>query len=840
MVINGLDECDDSILPFLEKLCYQASTTEYNFKIVLASSTKQSIQTALSAWPTINLDDHAPVTDVEGLKAEVERELLSLVQQYPALYNSETEMTDKLFKCGDDQEWRQIISREIRDTRGSKNELESLEITSSQKSLDRILSSISSPLQVWSRKVLSLVLYSYHPLSVWELAQAVSPRADPLPDTDLPSNRLYEEFVVSLETCFKGSLIVQHGLVFFGHPEARQFFASLDSRPDAEKAAHEDIVNICQEHISSKEGQECLQALFTNAAYDVEELPIFPHRYTFLTYAVKYWPKHYHAMTKPSHGAESSPIPKNYEQWIFDSKTMRNWAEAYWSLSNSVHRSDRGFLSFLPVFAGLGLRDITSAFLVRGAGKPAFEKDCALALAEAVRYGQGTIVHMLLDTECFTETDMLDALFAANASLDESMLEELVTYTRKKFPRFNWPATTVLRACQFGHDTVLRKLLEFGASPNEGIELNGMTPLFAAAREGKPEVIKVLLEYKAGLEAKAQHGRHPLHAACVFGHAEAAKLLIAAGADVNGLDSENETPITLAVQWGNHKVLEVMAKEACILDGTCGELTIRTPLTIVADLGFIKCARVLLDNKATTEVVCGSDWPPLRYAITRENMELIKLLLDAGADPNTSHGGEPLITTEAIEGKLDVIKLLVEHGAKVDAVNSQGATAMHCAAEKGFTEMITYLLDHGAALNSQLTAGHTGVLLAASCGHPDAVKLLIDRGADISIPTTDGWTAIGLSYDNAEVTRLLMEAGANADRTNNTYTPLYLAAMYGYTEVGTLVYVALFLTILILCSTFVHSTCTHSPTSKLVLVGELCANFMSSQSTPSVPNQSRN
>lgn len=784
MVINGLDECDESILSFLKNLCYLVGTTEYKIKMVLASTTKLSIQSVLAEWPTICLDDHVPTTadaNHEALASEVELEVVHLVQDFPSLYSFETSITEKLLKCGQDQDWRRLVLKQLQTIdQGPRNlaiqkKLDSIQVNSPHDTLREILSRIPFERQPWAHKALSWIIYSFRPLSVWELALAFAPGVDGLPNTALDSDSIYQAFTADLNNLFGGAIIIKHNQVRFGHLDAREFFTALDQRPDARRSAHRDILDTCYKYLSLEQVQDTLVALYANAT-DVE-IPAFTHQYNLIEYAVKYWPKHFEII------AENSPSKQDLE-FVQNAKAMRVWAEAYWCLSNPNYRRDRGFLSLLPVFAGLGLQSLVKEWLATDAKSPRASQDRGLALVEATRYGQIEIFRLLLTYRDYTESVLRDALFAATSSTDGPVLDELVTYIGKTIEKFDWPSTTVLRASQFGHDRILRKLLEFGASPNKGIEMHSMNPLYAAAREGKTEVIKVLLEFKASITARAQHQRTPFHASCVFGHVDIAKLLLDAGANIDEMDDDNDTPICLAVQWGNYQIAEAITKLPCSLDGTCDGRATRTPMTIVADRGYIKCARAMLENKASTEVECGSNWTPLRYTITRQNMEFTKLLLQHGANPNTTQGGEPLLGVVASDGEMfETVKLLVEHGATIDAVNSMGATALHAAAENNHTEIVTYLLDRGAAINLRNSTGNTALHLAASASHSDTVKILLDKGADISIPTNDDWTPIQLSYDHVETTRLLMEAGANANKITGGYTPLYLAAYYGYTEV---------------------------------------------------------
>jgi len=122
-------------------------------------------------------------------------------------------------------------------------------------------------------------------------------------------------------------------------------------------------------------------------------------------------------------------------------------------------------------------------------------------------------------------------------------------------------------------------------------------------------------------------------------------------------------------------------------------------------------------------------------------------LLAAGADVNARQAtfqGTPL-QYAANQGHDDVARKLLEHGAKVDARDTQGRTPLMWAAKSGFPEVVRVLLDAGADVNAANEAGWTALHFAAEQGNPAASQLLVSRGANIAAKNTAGQTPFDLA-----------------------------------------------------------------------------------------------
>lgn len=100
---------------------------------------------------------------------------------------------------------------------------------------------------------------------------------------------------------------------------------------------------------------------------------------------------------------------------------------------------------------------------------------------------------------------------------------------------------------------------------------------------------------------------------------------------------------------------------------------------------------------------------------------------------------ESALMLASLRGHTDLVKKLIERGADV---NKTGWTPLHYAATSGHVEIINLLLEHHAYIDAESPNGTTPLMMAANYGTIDAVKLLLDAGADPMLRNQLGMTAI--------------------------------------------------------------------------------------------------
>jgi ankyrin repeat protein len=315
----------------------------------------------------------------------------------------------------------------------------------------------------------------------------------------------------------------------------------------------------------------------------------------------------------------------------------------------------------------------------------------------------------------------------------------------------------------------------------------GATPLYAAAGNQDPAIVKKLLAAGADPNAALLSGETPLIEAAGRGNLETVRALLAAKADPNGKDGKGgQTALMWAVQQGQVPVVEELLRAGA--DVNIASKSGFTPLMFAAQRGEVGAegdvatARILLRAGAkVNEVQPKFGVTPLIVASAMVHPKMVELLLDNGANPNMkeaigytplawvvrdSHYGIDYANKEKI---VDIVKVLLKHGAdpnfrmmneKSKAVNDlsiTGATPLMLAAEVNNTEAVRALLDGGADPKATTVQGTNAVMLAAGAGtdiqrmrNPeervmaiDTVKLLIERGGvDVNAVGQYGWTAL--------------------------------------------------------------------------------------------------
>lgn len=135
-------------------------------------------------------------------------------------------------------------------------------------------------------------------------------------------------------------------------------------------------------------------------------------------------------------------------------------------------------------------------------------------------------------------------------------------------------------------------------------------------------------------------------------------------------------------------------------------------------------------------------------------------------------------------GQVECIKLLLERGADIEAVDVDGDTPLHWAAFRGHTDAIEYLLTGGARIDAVNFEQSTPLLYASKRNHYDAVEWLVRKGADLELANDYGRTPllwVAREQGDLPMARLLIRLGADVNaRDISGDTPLSLAAWRGF------------------------------------------------------------
>lgn len=128
-------------------------------------------------------------------------------------------------------------------------------------------------------------------------------------------------------------------------------------------------------------------------------------------------------------------------------------------------------------------------------------------------------------------------------------------------------------------------------------------------------------------------------------------------------------------------------------------------------------------------------------ALREESMDVFRVLLEAPGidiDAHAFNGDTPLMIA-SFQGNLPAVQALLARGAQV---NREGWTPLHYAATNGHDDVVRLLIEKGARLDARSPNNTTPMMMAAWRGHIYTVKVLLDAGADATLKNDHGMTAI--------------------------------------------------------------------------------------------------
>jgi ankyrin repeat protein len=368
----------------------------------------------------------------------------------------------------------------------------------------------------------------------------------------------------------------------------------------------------------------------------------------------------------------------------------------------------------------------------------------------------------------------------------------------------HYGATPMSLAAEVGNTDILKLLLEVGANPDSATT-DGQTALQAVARTGNVEAAQVLLSHHATVDVREKWGgQTALMWASARRHPEMMQLLISKGADVNArsIDRDYQRHVTAegrpkSLDSGGFTPLLYAARENCV---ACVEVLLKNKADIdLPDPDGVSPLLVAIMNAnwdlAKQLIAAGADvnqWDiygeaPLFTAVDLRNridggrasidptntikgLAIVNLLLERGADPNmqlffkpanirgtssttATRGATPLIRA-ANNGDLEVVKILLAHGADATVSMADRQTPIHAVisgrtAEPQALELIRILQKAGTDVNVVALVNHpeeirggTALHYAVRKRYKEVIKLLASFGIDMNAVDQDGLTAL--------------------------------------------------------------------------------------------------
>ncbi|KAF5700851.1 ankyrin repeat domain-containing protein [Fusarium mundagurra] len=361
-----------------------------------------------------------------------------------------------------------------------------------------------------------------------------------------------------------------------------------------------------------------------------------------------------------------------------------------------------------------------------------------------------------------------------------------------------------------GFTDAMAHLIREGSFDMEDRSFGNVTPLGWVCAIDNKDLVELLVHNGADINARFHRGQVALHISAKNGNYGITELLISRGADVSMVDDERQTPLNLAAVSGNTEVArQLIDSGADVSHETAHGFT---PLSMASGRGHIEFAKLLLKRGADVNQVVANGYTPLLLALWCNHSELAELLIDEGAElTEIQLKGHifPLLAEAAGKGHLNLVKALIRKG-----VNPTEARPLLLAASYGcydgfssdfdevgadesldfslsdYHQVLELLLQSGADVNASDVRGYTPLHVASFCDSIDIVEILIQNGAELNVRTVAGETPLHCSSakGHLQVTQLLVQHGADvASKDNCGRNALHRACRLGNLEIVNLI-----------------------------------------------------
>ena len=260
------------------------------------------------------------------------------------------------------------------------------------------------------------------------------------------------------------------------------------------------------------------------------------------------------------------------------------------------------------------------------------------------------------------------------------------------------PEDGLWHAARIGDLRAMKRYIAEGADVNEPDESLNISPLAWSVSHGQTEATRLLIENGADVNIEDDNGSTPLHSAAVFGRAAVAKLLVENGANLQVRNDDGATPAdALHLDW----------RTTGFIGGLMGVEVEKENIPVMQS-GRNEIAKLFGVKKFDSKAIAS---PNLSGAVFIGDLAAVKRALTDGADPNAQdpQSGSTMLSIAALMGHTEIVALLLEHGADVNAKSRDGGTALHAAAFLGRVETVKLLLEKGADTTLENNMGSTAI-----------------------------------------------------------------------------------------------------------------------------------
>jgi uncharacterized protein len=380
-----------------------------------------------------------------------------------------------------------------------------------------------------------------------------------------------------------------------------------------------------------------------------------------------------------------------------------------------------------------------------------FSQEMSVSIISTMRLAAAAVLLVAIArTSTGQDSPLLDAVKRRDAATVNTLLRQKANPDARQAD-----GSTALHWAAHRNDVeVASALIRGGAKVDVANDL-GVTPLLLACENGSNELVTMLLAKGANPNAATMAGESPLMAAARSGALTAVGALLKRGADPNATEpTRKQTALMWAVAAQQPEVVRVLLEAGAQVSAR----TVSNRQLVYTGFRYITSPPSESSN-TVAEVDLGG-FSPILFAAQQGNVEVARLLLDAGANKNDqSFLGQTALIIAAHSSHTDLVRLLLERGADPNGGDA-GFSALHAAVLRGNVDIVNLLLAAKADVNARVIHGEpvrkygqeyaitaswkgaTPLWLAARFGEPAIIRALMKAGADIKIASDEGTSPI--------------------------------------------------------------------------------------------------
>nr|CAH7736018.1 unnamed protein product [Callosobruchus chinensis] len=275
------------------------------------------------------------------------------------------------------------------------------------------------------------------------------------------------------------------------------------------------------------------------------------------------------------------------------------------------------------------------------------------------------------------------------------------------------------------------------------------TPLHLAAGYNRHRIVQLLLQHGADVHAKDKGGLVPLHNACSYGHFEVTETLIRHGANVNANDLWAFTPLHEAASKSRQEVCSLLLSEGAdpyqLNCHSKSAIDVAPTRELQERLAYEYKGHLLLDAARQADVA------KLKKYLTGDIVDF--------KHPYTGDTALHAVASSPHPKRRQAAEALARKGAHLDDKNKDFLTPLHVAADTGALDVVEILLRHGAKVNALDGLGQTALHRCAREDNVQACRILLSYNVDTTIVSLQGYTAAQMASEN--VLKLLQDPPTN-------------------------------------------------------------------------------